>query len=350
MTVPPPRSGPGKPLDAGVLQPGIGSFRLHLAAEGKAARTCGPAPSRCIPASGQAPGERPGPDQRPDHRGPEQVHATSCLAARLRRSPEYAGVRHGDVIAGRNRPVNGAGARLDHRRGMQQGPVAAPAARPSRTCGRACARGRLGLVVTDAGRPGPDRVPVPQVASLLTVPRRGSAPPNTATAAGRSQSRLARARSSWRGALPCLLARIPRSHPEHRGGDGQQLLAVPLQEPVGVAVPSSGADRRAQHDQIPVTDRPAHAACWPQVRLDALRPEGLRDRLGHLPGRSVFSRVGHKDTRHDQSSFHQPRTRRFHAAPKGHGPAGALVPAQALRGGRALYRAGEGMDCVPMRA
>ena len=55
MTVPQPRSGPGKRPDAGVFQPGIGSFRLHLAAEGKAARTCGPAPGRCIPASGQAP-------------------------------------------------------------------------------------------------------------------------------------------------------------------------------------------------------------------------------------------------------------------------------------------------------
>ena len=28
-----------KPLDAGPLQPEIGSFRLHLAAEGKAAKT-----------------------------------------------------------------------------------------------------------------------------------------------------------------------------------------------------------------------------------------------------------------------------------------------------------------------
>ena len=39
VTVPPPRSRPGKPLDAGVFQPGIGSFRLHLAAKGKAAKT-----------------------------------------------------------------------------------------------------------------------------------------------------------------------------------------------------------------------------------------------------------------------------------------------------------------------
>jgi len=39
MTVPRPRSRPRKPLDAGVFQPEIGSFRLHLAAEGKAART-----------------------------------------------------------------------------------------------------------------------------------------------------------------------------------------------------------------------------------------------------------------------------------------------------------------------
>ena len=39
MTVPQPRPRLRKPLDAGPLQPKIGSFRLHLAAEGKAAKT-----------------------------------------------------------------------------------------------------------------------------------------------------------------------------------------------------------------------------------------------------------------------------------------------------------------------
>jgi integrase/recombinase XerD len=39
MTAPTPRSRQPKPLDAGVLQPEISSFRLHLAAEGKAAKT-----------------------------------------------------------------------------------------------------------------------------------------------------------------------------------------------------------------------------------------------------------------------------------------------------------------------
>ena len=39
MTIEPPRSRPRKPLDAGPFQPEIGSFRLHLAAEGKAAKT-----------------------------------------------------------------------------------------------------------------------------------------------------------------------------------------------------------------------------------------------------------------------------------------------------------------------
>ena len=39
MTVPQPRPRRRKPLDAGPLAPEIGSFRLHLAAEGKAART-----------------------------------------------------------------------------------------------------------------------------------------------------------------------------------------------------------------------------------------------------------------------------------------------------------------------
>ena len=39
MTVPQPRPRLRKPLDAGVLQPEIGSFRLHLAVEGKAAKT-----------------------------------------------------------------------------------------------------------------------------------------------------------------------------------------------------------------------------------------------------------------------------------------------------------------------
>jgi hypothetical protein len=37
MTVPQPRLRLRKPLDAGPFQPEIGSFRLHLAAEGKAA-------------------------------------------------------------------------------------------------------------------------------------------------------------------------------------------------------------------------------------------------------------------------------------------------------------------------
>jgi hypothetical protein len=37
MTVPQPRPRLRKPLDAGPFQPEIGSFRLHLAAEGKAA-------------------------------------------------------------------------------------------------------------------------------------------------------------------------------------------------------------------------------------------------------------------------------------------------------------------------
>jgi hypothetical protein len=39
MTVPQPRSRAHKPLDAGTFQAEIGSFRLHLAAEGKAAKT-----------------------------------------------------------------------------------------------------------------------------------------------------------------------------------------------------------------------------------------------------------------------------------------------------------------------
>lgn len=39
MSVPPPRPGRAKPLDAGPFVPEIGSFRLHLAAEGKAPKT-----------------------------------------------------------------------------------------------------------------------------------------------------------------------------------------------------------------------------------------------------------------------------------------------------------------------
>jgi hypothetical protein len=39
MTVPPPRPRRRKPLDAGPFAPEISSFRLHLAAEGKAPKT-----------------------------------------------------------------------------------------------------------------------------------------------------------------------------------------------------------------------------------------------------------------------------------------------------------------------
>jgi site-specific recombinase XerD len=39
MTIPHPRPRQRKPLDAGMFTPEIGSFRLHLAAEGKAAKT-----------------------------------------------------------------------------------------------------------------------------------------------------------------------------------------------------------------------------------------------------------------------------------------------------------------------
>jgi len=39
MSVPQPRPRRRKPLDAGPFWPEIGSFRLHLAAEGKAAKT-----------------------------------------------------------------------------------------------------------------------------------------------------------------------------------------------------------------------------------------------------------------------------------------------------------------------
>jgi integrase/recombinase XerD len=39
MSAPHPRPRQAKPLDAGVFQPEISSFRLHLAAEGKAAKT-----------------------------------------------------------------------------------------------------------------------------------------------------------------------------------------------------------------------------------------------------------------------------------------------------------------------
>ena len=39
MTIPPPRPRRRKPLDAGPFAPEIGSFRLHLAAEGKAPKT-----------------------------------------------------------------------------------------------------------------------------------------------------------------------------------------------------------------------------------------------------------------------------------------------------------------------
>lgn len=132
---------------------------------------CGPTPRRCIPASGQAPSERPGPDQRPDHRGPEQVHATSCLVARLRRSPEYAGVHHCEVIAGRNRSISGVEARA--------GPSAWDAA-GSRCCpggpaitnlrprlrpgvpGPACGRCR-------SPRPGPRPSPAGRVAAYLAA-------------------------------------------------------------------------------------------------------------------------------------------------------------------------------------
>ena len=41
MTVPQPRPRGRKPLDAGPFAPEIGSFRLHLAAEGKRPRRCG---------------------------------------------------------------------------------------------------------------------------------------------------------------------------------------------------------------------------------------------------------------------------------------------------------------------
>jgi hypothetical protein len=44
MTIPPPRPRRRKPLDAGPFAPELGSFRLHLAAEGKAPRRCGPTP------------------------------------------------------------------------------------------------------------------------------------------------------------------------------------------------------------------------------------------------------------------------------------------------------------------
>jgi hypothetical protein len=54
MTVPQPRSGPRKPLDAGVFQPEIGSFRLYLAAEGEAARTVRTCTKALHPASGLA--------------------------------------------------------------------------------------------------------------------------------------------------------------------------------------------------------------------------------------------------------------------------------------------------------
>jgi hypothetical protein len=39
MSIPQPRARRRKPLDAGPFQPEIGSFRLHLAAEGKASKT-----------------------------------------------------------------------------------------------------------------------------------------------------------------------------------------------------------------------------------------------------------------------------------------------------------------------
>jgi hypothetical protein len=39
MTIPQPRPRRRKPLDAGPFAPEIGSFRLHLAAEGKAPKT-----------------------------------------------------------------------------------------------------------------------------------------------------------------------------------------------------------------------------------------------------------------------------------------------------------------------
>jgi hypothetical protein len=39
MAIPPPRPRRRKPLDAGPFAPEIGSFRLHLAAEGKAPKT-----------------------------------------------------------------------------------------------------------------------------------------------------------------------------------------------------------------------------------------------------------------------------------------------------------------------
>jgi hypothetical protein len=50
MTAPKPRPRQSRQLDAGGLQPEISSFRLHLAAEGKAAKT---GPQRCGPGAEQ---------------------------------------------------------------------------------------------------------------------------------------------------------------------------------------------------------------------------------------------------------------------------------------------------------
>jgi hypothetical protein len=48
MSVPQPRPRRRKPLDAGPFWPEIGSFRLHLAAEGKAAKTVRSQPSHTL--------------------------------------------------------------------------------------------------------------------------------------------------------------------------------------------------------------------------------------------------------------------------------------------------------------
>jgi len=149
MTVPQPRSGPHEPLDAGVFQPGIGSFRLHLVGRGQGrrdVRTCTRALHPVVrPASRRAAGSgSPGPGTGSRDKLPGSTPAAEPGIRRCAPRRSHSGGGTGRSTA--------SGPALDHRRGMQQGPVAAPAARPSRTSGRACARGWLRPGVAGPGR------------------------------------------------------------------------------------------------------------------------------------------------------------------------------------------------------
>ena len=124
---------------------------------------------------------------------------------------------------------------------------------------------------------------------LVTWRFGGSTPPNTAIAAAVSQPCLARARFIWsRERCQPSFVSGPWPHAENSDRNSSELVAVPLQEPMCIAMPPPRVDRRTEHHEIPPSDGLRYISGAAKVDVAAGVTQAPRNGGCHLLGRAVL--------------------------------------------------------------